>query len=137
GGGAGGGGGAATRGGGGAGGGGGGPADLVHRLVDRERLAGAEVRRGERGQRRFGRRAPRLAEPLQADQQRDGRPAAGEREQRHGDQVGRVAGDGQRPVALGAVGERAADVAQAVADRLAGPGDHADRGGPCAQRGER
>src|SRR5260221_7703235 len=50
------------------------------------------------------------------------------KEQRNREEGGRVCGERERSVALRAIGERAADVAQDVADRLPGTGTHTDRG---------
>ena len=116
-------------------------ADLVQRLVHREPPAEADGRGRVGQQRRLRRAAHRLAGALGQDE-RAGQHETGrtdERRQRqrgdaHGGQ--RVAAQGERPVAAGAVGQGAEDQPQHQRQGLTGAGDQAHQQGRCAQGGQ-
>ena len=105
---------------------------LVQRLVDGEATATTGGRRHPRQQRRLGRTAHRLTDPLEQDQRRRHRDPGntqqrGDGQQRDADGRHRVPDHGQLPVPLAPVGPRAAHQPQDQRDGFTGPGHQADR----------
>ena len=96
----------------------------------------ADVGRGMREHRVAGRVAGRLAHAFENDEHRGNRPAPGQGQERNGDHLDDVAGDGDRPELMGGVGEPPRHQAEAVAEQLAQTAHHRDHHRPGAQGSE-
>ena len=111
-------------------------AGLVECLVHGERATAAEVDAGLGEHGVAGRGADGFAEPL-ADDEHAGQPQRpGDRDQRYRDHCDRVAGDRDRPVPSGSVGQPAGEQPEHQGDRLPDAGDDADKSGRRAEGGE-
>jgi hypothetical protein len=101
--------------------------ELVECLVDPEAPAVPHALGRVREHRIARRIADRLADPFQDDQHRGHLPGPGQRQKRNHGHLQQVAADRDRPVQPRSIGATPGEESQAVAEQLAGAGDHGDR----------
>src|SRR6266404_9651542 len=102
-------------------------AELVERLMQPKSPAEPSLARGMRQHRIAHRRADAATHALGNDQHSGDLPSTGERQERYGEQVEQIPGDGNCPIPPRPVAEITRDEPRAEAQQLAKPGDNSDR----------